>query len=184
MNDFLESLEAESGQPISRCYQCKKCTGGCPVSSFTDIKPHQVVRLAQLDRQEQLVTSPGIWFCTGCKTCQARCPNGIDISAVLDAVKARALSREDVPLEQLPAFHDCFLASVKRHGRVFELGMVAGYKLRSKKWTEDKELGARMFFKGKLSLLPHRISNRRQIREIFEIEKAFRREIEGGKDDE
>lgn len=184
MNDFLDSLESESGQPISRCYQCKKCSGGCPVSSYADIKPHQVVRLAQLGRQEELLTSPGIWFCTGCKTCLARCPNGIDISAILDAVKVKSLNREDIPLDHLPAFHDCFLASVKRHGRVFELGMVAGYKLRSKKWTEDKELGARMFFKGKLALLPQRISNRREIREIFKIEEDFRRQLGGGKGNE
>ena len=180
MNDFLDLLEAESGQPISRCYQCKKCSGGCPVSSYTDIRPHQVVRLAQLGRQEELLASPGIWYCTGCMTCQARCPNGISISAILDVIKGRALKAGDLTAESLPFFHDCFLASVRHHGRVFELGMVAGYKWRSKRWTDDKGLGARMFLKGKLALLPNRCSNSRQIREIFQIELALRKK-EGGK---
>ena len=171
MSDFLEFLEAESGQPISRCFQCKKCSGGCPVSSYSDVKAHQVVRMAQLGRQDQLLGSTKIWYCTGCKTCHARCPNGIDISAILDVIKGQILNSQQLPAVDLPAFHQSFLASVKRHGRVYELGMVAGYKWRVKKWTEDKELGIRMFFKGKLSLLPHRISGRQQVGKIFELQK-------------
>ncbi|HWJ02458.1 MAG TPA: 4Fe-4S dicluster domain-containing protein [Verrucomicrobiae bacterium] len=170
MTDFLEYLEEASNQPISRCFQCKKCSGGCPVSQYSDIKAHQVVRMAQLGLEQQLTASPGIWYCVGCKTCKLRCPNGIDISAILDVVKGKILAAGTAPGADIPAFHTSFLASVKRHGRVYELGMVVGYKWRVKKWTEDKELGIRMFAKGKLPVLPHRIQGRRQLREIFNLE--------------
>ena len=171
MNQFLEDLELESGQPISRCFQCKKCSGGCPVSSLSGIMAHQVIRLAQLGRDKELLSTAGIWYCVGCKTCLVRCPNGIDVSAVLDVVRARLLGQGDLALGKLPAFHQSFLSSVRRHGRVYELGMVVGYKWRVRQWTEDKELGIKMLLKGKLALLPHRIHNRRQVERIFEQEK-------------
>ncbi len=178
MTDFLDYLETESGQPISRCFQCKKCSGGCPVSAYSDIKAHQAVRLGQLGREEELISAPLVWYCIGCKTCQTRCPNGIDISAILDVIKGQVLANRGMPGKPLPAFHESFLASVKRHGRVYELGMVIGYKWRVKRWTEDKELGLKMFAKGKLSLLPHRVSGRRQVRELFQLHKV-RGEING-----
>lgn len=168
--NFLEYLERASGQPISRCYQCKKCSGGCPVSAYSEVKAHQVIRLAQQGERTRLISAPITWYCIGCKTCQARCPNSIDISAVIDVLKAELLQSNDT-LEDIAAFHQSFLNSVKRHGRVYELGMVAGYKWRVKKWTEDMQLGQKMFTKGKLKLLPHRIKQRRQVRQLFDLEQ-------------
>jgi quinone-modifying oxidoreductase, subunit QmoC len=170
VTDFLDYLESESGQPISRCFQCKKCSGGCPVSTYTEIMPHQVVRLTQMGQKEQLMASPGIWFCTGCKTCKVRCPNGIDISAVLDVIKGQVLKQGSTQAP-MAAFHTSFLNSVERHGRVFELGMELGYKIRTKTYTEDAGLGIKMFRKAKLSLLPHRVSGRKQVKELFKLQQ-------------
>ncbi len=175
MNDVLGYLERESKQPLSLCYQCQKCSGGCPVSKLTTVMAHQVVRLAQQDQVEALIAAPLVWYCTGCKTCQARCPNGIDISAVLDVLKAKVLSEAN-KVTDLASFHTSFLNSVQRHGRVYELGMVVGYKWRVKRWLEDKELGSRMFLKGKLALLPHRIAYRRQVKDLFRLQARGGRE--------
>jgi len=170
---FLKQLEDKSGQPVSRCYQCKKCTGGCPMSFAMDFNPNQVVRLVQLGQQERLLKSRTIWVCACCKTCADRCPNGIDISAVNDALKDMA-AEQNVALgdTMVPAFHESFLASIQRHGRIYEAGMLLGFKLKTKAYTQDMGLGIEFVKKGKLKFLPEKISQVKEIKQIFEKAKA------------
>ena len=169
---FLQQLEEKSGQPVSRCYQCKKCTGGCPMSFAMDIHPNQVVRFAQLGIKDKLLASRAIWVCACCKTCADRCPNGIDISAVNDALKAMAAEEKVAAGDKMiPVFHESFLSSVQRNGRLYEAGMLIGYKLKTKNYTQDMQLGMQFFKKGKLKLLPEKISRIREIKQIFEKAK-------------
>ncbi|WP_052316104.1 4Fe-4S dicluster domain-containing protein [Desulfomonile tiedjei] len=64
---------------INQCYQCGKCSAGCPMAPEMDILPHQLVRLAVLGNHDRIVDSKSIWLCLSCHTCGARCPNGIDV---------------------------------------------------------------------------------------------------------
>ncbi|HMK37414.1 MAG TPA: 4Fe-4S dicluster domain-containing protein, partial [Desulfomonilaceae bacterium] len=64
---------------INQCFQCGKCSAGCPVASEMDLMPHQLVRLAVLGNVDRIVQSKSIWLCLTCHTCGARCPNGIDV---------------------------------------------------------------------------------------------------------
>jgi len=42
-----KQIEELSGQHISACFQCEKCTNGCPVTFAMDIVPHRLMRLLQ-----------------------------------------------------------------------------------------------------------------------------------------
>jgi len=55
--------------------------------SQMDILPNQIIRLAQLGQQEDLFRSKAIWVCASCMTCNTRCPKGINIAEVLEAVR-------------------------------------------------------------------------------------------------
>ena len=68
-------------------------------------------------------------------------------------------------------FHEAFLDSVRRHGRLFELGMVGRYKLTSRDFFSGAKLGMEMVRKGKLKFLPSGIQAKREIREMFKKEK-------------
>ncbi len=133
-----------------------------------DILPHQVVRLVQLGARARLIAARTPWVCTGCKTCQARCPNGIDISKVNDALKAAATAARVTPGDRyVAAFHSSFLSSVRGLGRSYELGMIGLYKMRSGTYTADLALGLAMLRKGKLKLLPKRIHHLREVDRLF-----------------
>ncbi len=57
---------------------------------------------------------------------------GIDMAAVMDALRIMAVQRKaDMPDRRGKQFNRSFLGSVRRHGRVFEVGMMTAYKLRT-----------------------------------------------------
>jgi heterodisulfide reductase subunit C len=165
---LLRQIEKASGQPLSRCYQCKKCSAGCPVEGVADLHTNEVVRLIQLGDMERLLNSSRLWLCVGCKTCQARCPNGIDVSSALDVIKDKSFKQGSRQADtRIPAFYKSFMDVVGMSGRLYELGMIGLYKMRTKTYMDDMELGIDMLKKGKLKLMPDRVKNMNQIKAIF-----------------
>jgi len=168
---FLAEMEEKCAEPISRCFQCTKCSGGCPMEFAMDIHPSQVVRYLQLGLKEDLLKSNTMWVCVSCKTCHSRCPNDIDISRINDVLKEMCLETNTLADKKIPAFHQAFLDSVQSFGRVYELGMLIRYKLKTKTYMQDSSLGMKMFSKGILKLLPHKIKRNQEIQKIFRIAK-------------
>lgn len=157
-----------AGAPVSACLQCHKCSTGCPVGPEMDLLPSQVMRLVQLGQEEALLTSEAIWLCASCSACTARCPMEIDIAGVMDTLRMLAVERKAaVPDKHVQQFNETFLGSVKRHGRVFELGMMTAYKIKSGDLFSDMDKAPKMFAKGKLSLIPHTTASAGQVREAF-----------------
>ncbi|PQP34106.1 heterodisulfide reductase, partial [Desulfobacteraceae bacterium SEEP-SAG9] len=88
-NTLLEEIEAETGIKVSACYQCKKCTNGCPVTFAMDIYPDRVIRFIQLGQEDRVLNCNTIWICSACETCTTRCPNEVDIAGAMDYMKER-----------------------------------------------------------------------------------------------
>ncbi|MGD0766045.1 MAG: 4Fe-4S dicluster domain-containing protein [Dehalococcoidia bacterium] len=165
---FARELEKASGVKLVACFQCQKCSSGCPVAAGADIRPHEVIRLAQLGARDELLSSRLIWECTSCGTCEARCPQGVALPAVIDAL--RRLSREArrmTPDTTLPVFNDVFLALVRQTGRVYEVGLMAAFKLRTRRFGEDMGKLPMMLRKGKLALRPPFVRGRGERQRIF-----------------
>jgi heterodisulfide reductase subunit C2 len=152
------------------CYQCGKCSAGCPMASEMDIKTHGIIRLLQLDHRERLLSSESIWMCLTCETCTTRCPNLFDPAAVIDALREITLReyRDFVP-RRIAAFHSAFLDQIRTHGRIFEFGLVASYKLRSGALFADVNSVPGMMARGKLAMTPKRIRGLRELRRIFDL---------------
>jgi len=95
-DDFVLKVQELSGQNLLACYQCGKCSAGCPAVSQMDILPNQIIRFAQLGLKDELLQSKAIWICASCFTCNARCPKGINIAEVIEAIRQILLrKRED-----------------------------------------------------------------------------------------
>lgn len=172
---LASDVKASSGASPMSCLQCAKCSSGCPVASRGDLKPHELVRLLQMNQREAVLTSRFIWECTSCQTCVTRCPQTVDIPAMNDAL--RALSQSEGVASAgtvVPVFNDAFLKSVRKRGRVYELGLMAVFKLRTRRLFEDVGKAPMMLAKGKLPLLGPRVGGRR------EREELFRRAAQGG----
>ncbi len=92
---FVGKVEELSGQNLLACYQCGKCSAGCPAVSEMDILPNQIIRYAQLGFKDELMRSKSIWICASCFTCNARCPKGINIAEVIEAIRQILLRKSE-----------------------------------------------------------------------------------------
>lgn len=88
---FVAKLEKASGQKLLACYQCGKCSAGCPMAAHMDVMPNQIIRMAQLGMQQQLLATRSIWTCISCMTCNSRCPKNIRIAEVMESLREMAL---------------------------------------------------------------------------------------------
>jgi heterodisulfide reductase subunit C2 len=165
---FADTVAEITGQDPALCYQCGKCSAGCPVRAYTDEAPNRVVRFVQLGCEDKALHARTLWLCAGCQTCSTRCPQEFDLAGFMDAMRELALKRGIKPLEaDTKAFHDAFLAQIEHHGRSFEFGLVRDYKLKTMNLMQDVENAPVMFLKGKIGLFPHHVENPSAMRRIF-----------------
>jgi heterodisulfide reductase subunit C len=171
---FQAAVARESGQTLASCYQCGNCTAGCVYTPDYDFPVHQVMRLVQLGLKERALSCRAIWLCATCQACTTRCPNNIDVARVMDVLRHMARRAGYAPQPQVKSFADSFLASVAKHGRVFEAGLAAVFALRSGKPLQDASLGLPMLTRGKLALTPHEPEGRGKA-EVAAIFERFRK---------
>lgn len=165
---FIHQVESISGQKISNCYQCGKCTASCPANFMMDFTPNQIMRLIQIGQKDQILNSDSIWICLSCITCTARCPRKIDIASVFNAL--RIISRREkrpVSIKNVKLFFDLVLSSIKNHGRLNEVPLLLNYNLRSGKLLNDADLASSILGRGKIHLRSKRVKGIKEIRQIF-----------------
>jgi heterodisulfide reductase subunit C2 len=163
-----KAVEEISGVDVSVCFQCKKCSSGCPVAKLTTTRPSEIMRQLHLGAGNELLESDLVWMCASCETCSTRCPMGIDVAAVMDALRRLALARGASPQKgNVPLFNRAFLKTVETFGRSYEIGMITAYKLGTGKLMNDTEKFPAMLKKGKIALLPPRGGDKRTVKRIF-----------------
>jgi heterodisulfide reductase subunit C2 len=179
---FLEEVEGGSGVKVSACFQCRKCTNGCPVTFAMDLYPDQVMRYIQLGIREPVLNCSTIWVCASCETCTTRCPNEVDIAGAMDFLKQTVVRQKSKAREKkVLTFHQVFLEDIRKRGRIFEAGLMQNYmlksgeafsKLKDLSILEEMRLGWTMYRKGRLNLLPHGIKGKGEVRELFKEREA------------
>lgn len=169
LTDLLSETNRLSGQTVELCYHCHKCTAGCPVVEAMSYGPDQLLRMVALDQRQAVLSSKDIWLCAGCFTCATRCPNDIDIAAVMDALRQISL-REGYPAGERDAllFHRLFLGVVQRLGRSHEAVMLGMFKVLSHTpLMNDVGAGLGLFLRGKVPVLPQRSGAAKAVSKIF-----------------
>jgi len=162
---LAETIRERSGENVYSCYQCIRCSSGCPLSEHFDLTPSEVMRHLQLRRDDPVLRSSTIWLCSACQACSTRCPQGIDVVRVMDELKMISRERGVAPgVSTIPTMHDVFLRDVRLLGRTYELGLAAELGLRRGDPFKELPLGMQMLRKGKFSLLPRRTSYPRHVR--------------------
>ena len=167
-----EEIRRQTAVNVARCYQCGKCSAGCPLSADMDFPPSVIMRMLQTgypDLEKEVVGSHTVWLCLSCETCSVRCPMEIDIPKVMDSLRRESVRTRNVHprARDIIAFHRSFLDSIRRLGRLYEVGLIIGYKARSRHLFQDVLLAPLMYIRGKLHLVPERIRERRRMRRIF-----------------
>jgi len=90
---LVKKVSEISGENLPACYQCGKCSSGCPSADRMDNIPSQFIKLIQLGMDEKVKKSNTPWVCLTCFICTVRCPKGIDITKIMEA--ARLLQSRD-----------------------------------------------------------------------------------------
>ena len=173
---FLEKAEAAGPFNAAECFQCRKCTNGCPASFAMDLIPDQIIRLAILGQKEEVLRSRTIWICASCETCSTRCPNGVRIAELMDYLKEQAV-KAGIGLAQprVATLHQTFLENVAMMGRVFEGGLLPAYwfksgqmgeKLKSGDLAKELKLAIKLFRKGRLAPSPKTIKGKAEVSAI------------------
>ena len=158
-------IQEELGQNVYLCYQCVKCTNGCPIGQYFDWQPNQIMRALQLGQEDVALQSQTPWLCASCQTCTTRCPQGLDITAIMEFLTREAKARGIQPkVPEVNVFNEAFMREVRLWGRSYELGLMAEMKLRTRKFTEDLDLGMRIIRKNKLPFLPTRVRPPRKVK--------------------
>jgi heterodisulfide reductase subunit B2 len=150
-------VQEEIGQNVYLCYQCIKCTSGCPVAEFFDWQPNQIMRALQLGQEDIALGAETPWLCASCQTCTTRCPQGLDITAIMEFLTREALRRGFPAREpEVDHFNKAFLREVRLWGRSYEPGLMVEMKLRNpKSILDDLGLYTRMVKKMKVGVLPN-----------------------------
>jgi heterodisulfide reductase subunit B len=166
-SDLARRVQDELGQNVYLCYQCVKCTSGCPVAEFFDWQPNQVMRALQLGQEDIALGSQTPWLCASCQTCTTRCPQGLDITAIMGFLTREGLRRGLKPqIPEVKIFNEAFLREVRLWGRAYELGLMAEMKLRTRNLLGDMDLGVRMLRKNKLPFLPNPARRPRKVKPV------------------
>ena len=166
--ELMEQTEVR----VSHCYQCGKCSAGCPLAVEMDYPPSVIMRLLQTgspDLEEKVLRSFSIWVCLTCEMCFARCPMSIDIPKVMDFIREKSLKEKKAnpKAKHIIAFHKSFLDSIRYTGRLYEIGLFADYKARTLRIFDDLDLAPKMIMRGKLNIIPELIKGRSGVASIF-----------------
>ena len=165
-------IRMDTGVIINKCYQCGKCSAGCPVGTEMEYPPSLVMRMLQTEdpvQFDKLLKSMSIWLCVSCEMCLTRCPMEIDIPTLMDYMRQKSVTAKKTnhQARKIIAFHKSFLDSINYTGRLYEMGLIVDYKMRTGAMMQDVAVAPKMFVKGKLNPVPEIIRGRRKVADIF-----------------
>ncbi len=174
--DLAARILEEIGENVYLCYQCVKCTSGCPVASYFDWQPNQIMRSVQLGQEDIALDSKTPWLCASCLTCSTRCPQGLNITAIMEFLTRESLAQGYKPqVPETDHFNKAFMREVRLWGRSYEPGLMAELIMHNpRSIIDDFQLYLKFFQKGKVSFLPHpaRMPSKRKIKPILDAAKS------------
>ena len=97
--EFQDKIKEISGQNVYKCFQCGTCTGSCPMIEHISASPRKLMALMQLGQPDMLAEINTPWVCASCHTCMVRCPRGIDIPRVMEALRQVSLRQNRNQIE-------------------------------------------------------------------------------------
>jgi heterodisulfide reductase subunit C len=168
---FLQQVSnIPGGESIKKCIQCGCCTGSCPVSYMMDITPREVIALFRAGDIESILSSRTIWICASCYACTVRCPQGVQVTDILYALKRLAMDQKIFP-KRFPvyALSQSFVNLTNRFGRSYEPGLIILYALKTNpfKLLGMLPLFIKLLMKGRISIFPERIKKTKAFSRIL-----------------
>ncbi len=145
---LAEKIAGEAGVKLYECYQCGKCSAGCPMAESYDLMPRQIVHYMQLGDMDPVLKSKSIWLCASCHTCVERCPHDIDIPVLIEKSRMEAQKRGLCAVREVKLFNDIFTETVRYFGKSQEVILEGAYNVTSGHLLQDMANVPTMLQKG------------------------------------
>ena len=100
---FAEEVASQpGGEHIRRCFACGTCAAGCPVTEVDpDYNPRKIIRQILFGMRDEVLSSPRIWYCLVCYRCYARCPQKVNFTDIMRALRYLAIKGRHAPGDEL-----------------------------------------------------------------------------------
>ena len=109
-------MEMPGAERISLCFQCGTCTADCVIARFSSFyRPRKIARMVQLGLKERLLSNDDLWLCTTCFTCVDHCPQGVEVSSIVRALRNMTVREKRV----MPGVFKTFASNILRSGYVY-----------------------------------------------------------------
>lgn len=159
------------GERIRNCIQCGLCSASCPLSPYMDYTPRRLIHMAREGFKRDVLGSFTIWLCTSCYSCTVQCPRRIRVTDIMYALKRRAIEDGVYPKRfPIPVLASEFGAMIRRRGRVTESWLILRVFLKTAifRLLGMSKLGSKLFFSGRMGLVPESIQDRKQLQTLLD----------------
>jgi heterodisulfide reductase subunit C len=119
--ESIKKINELSGENVKLCMQCATCSGMCPMTAEMDYGPRKVMHMAQFGLKEKLAEINTYWKCASCHACTVKCPRGIDIAKVMEALRQQTLRTGKNKIEPSQM-------SAETIAELPQIAMVAGFR--------------------------------------------------------
>lgn len=181
----IQAIAKDSGVNLKDCYQCGKCSAGCPVAASADMTPREIIRNLQLGQVDPVLKSKMPWYCVECGVCLVRCPQEVDLPALNEAICRLAMRKRRVAVRSGERFMNIFLDNVQRKGVSDEVLLAGRFNVETGHFMQDVPSVPKMMKQGLLSFtekayVPEGSDDvKRIVKECRAREAAARKEARG-----
>lgn len=159
------------GESIRECTQCGACSGACPLSGYMDYTPRRLIALTREGFKDEVLSSRTIWLCASCYACAVECPQGINLTDFMYALKERAIEEGRYPEGfPTPIYAREFAKLVRARGRGTEglLVIKATLRLNPLRLLRLAPLGLRLLLRGRMGLRPKQVRDRAAVKAMLD----------------
>lgn len=169
-NFAAEIASIPGGEQLLGCIQCGTCSGMCPLSTYMDYTPRQIIAMIRAGYRGEVLTSYTTWLCASCYACTVECPKDIKITDIMYAAKRVAIRTKAYPKRfPVPVLASEFFKGVEATGRSTESWLLVKLYLKTNplKMLKMAGLGLRLMLKGRMGLKRESIRDTRKLADIM-----------------
>ena len=97
-----EVMDLPGGENITKCFSCGTCPAGCPVTNVDSrYNPKRIIRKVILGMRDEVLSSPLLWFCELCYRCSAHCPQKVNFTDIMRALRYMSIKGQHIAPEVL-----------------------------------------------------------------------------------
>lgn len=158
--ELAASIASRAGVNLHDCYQCGKCSAGCPMAQDMDLTPQQVMHALQTGLVERALKARGPWICAGCMVCSTRCPQKIDICSIMREVRRESHAQGMRAVPESDVFETTFVNGIRKNGRSNEQYLAAAYNVKSGHLMQDMGNAPKMLAKGLVGIGKNKVKDK------------------------